>query len=185
MAGVGAGIGAIFKAPFGAALLSSEVLYLSDFEPDVIMPSIVASVISYSIFGSVVGFNPEFAAPAGLGWSPLQLPLYALLGGLAGLVGVLYVWSFYRARGFFPRQLRAPARAKPAESRRCGGTGPRRALLRGPVPDHHPSPAVGSIGISYGVVQWLFYQSHLAILALLVIVALIFLKIFRDSVHRR
>ncbi|MGA7923485.1 MAG: chloride channel protein [Thermoplasmata archaeon] len=178
MAGVGAGIGAIFKAPFGAALLSSEVLYLSDFEPDVIMPSIVASVISYSIFGSVVGFNPEFAAPAGLGWSPLQLPLYALLGGLAGLVGVLYVWSFYRARGFF-RQLRAPAWAKPAIG--AGVVGLVLAVLYYGVPYDDHLLAVGSIGISYGVVQWLFYQSHLAILALLVIVALIFLKIFATA----
>lgn len=175
MAGVGAGIGAIFKAPFGAALLSSEVLYLSDFEPDVIMPSIVASVISYSIFGSVVGFNPEFATPAGLGWSPIQLPLYALLGGFAGLVGILYVWSFYRARGFF-HQLRAPAWAKPAIG--AGLVGLVLAVLYYGVPYENHLLAVGAIGISYGVVQWLFYQSHLAIVVLLLIVALVFLKIF-------
>ena len=33
-AGIGAGIGAIFKAPFGGALLSAEILYKRDFETD-------------------------------------------------------------------------------------------------------------------------------------------------------
>src|SRR5215469_6742344 len=31
-AGIGSGIGAIFKAPFGGALLSAEILYKRDFE---------------------------------------------------------------------------------------------------------------------------------------------------------
>lgn len=178
MAGVGAGIGAIFKAPFGAALLSSEILYLSDFEPEVIMPSIIASVVSYSIFGSIEGFGPEFVIPAGIGWTPAQLPVYALLGLVAGLFGILYVVSFYRTRAFF-RRLETPKFAVPAVGVAIVG-----AIFVGLyylVPQYNHFLAVGGIGIGYGIVQWMLYQGHLPLLFLLVIVALIFVKILATS----
>src|SRR5208337_3261827 len=44
-AGIGAGIGAIFKAPLGGALLSTEILYLQGFEIDALIPSFIASLI--------------------------------------------------------------------------------------------------------------------------------------------
>ena len=47
--GIGAGIGTIFKAPLGGAILAAEILYLRDFEADVVMPSFLASIIGYSI----------------------------------------------------------------------------------------------------------------------------------------
>ena len=56
--GIGAGIGTIFKAPIGGAVLGAEILYRRDFESEVIFPSLVASSIGYSIFASVVGFAP-------------------------------------------------------------------------------------------------------------------------------
>ncbi|MFG1529669.1 MAG: chloride channel protein [Thermoplasmata archaeon] len=178
MAGVGAGIGAIFKAPFGAALLSSEVLYLSDFEPEVIMPSIIASVISYSIFGSVEGFGPEFVIPAGIGWTPAQLPVYALLGLVAGLFGILYVVSFYRTRAFF-RSIEVPPVAVPAVG--VAIMGGILAALYYLVPQYQHFLAVGAIGIGYGIVQWMLYQGHLPLFFLLLVVALIFLKILATS----
>jgi H+/Cl- antiporter ClcA len=47
-AGIGSGIGAIFKAPFGGALLSAEILYKRGFEADALFPSFIASVIGFS-----------------------------------------------------------------------------------------------------------------------------------------
>ncbi|EQD51468.1 Chloride channel, voltage gated, partial [mine drainage metagenome] len=178
MAGLGAGIGAIFKAPFGAALLSSEILYLSDFEPEVIMPSIIASVISYSIFGSVDGFGPEFVIPTGIGWTPAQLPVYALLGLVAGLFGILYVVSFYRTRAFF-RSIKVPGAIVPAVG--VALTGGVLAALYYLVPQYHHFLAVGGIGIGYGMVQWLLYQGHLPLFFLLLAVGLIFVKILATS----
>ncbi|EQD74262.1 Cl- channel, voltage-gated family protein [mine drainage metagenome] len=178
MVGVGAGIGAIFKAPFGAALLSAEILYLSDFEPDVIMPSILGSVISYSIFGSVEGFGPEFATPAGLGWSPDQLPLYAILGVVCGLLGILYVVTFHRTHRAFDR-VNAPTWARPAIGVAIVG-----ALFVGLyylVPQESHLLAVGGIGIGYGIVQWLLFQGSLPILVLVLLVGLIFVKIVATS----
>jgi CIC family chloride channel protein len=58
--GIGAGIGAIFKAPLGGALLAAEILYRRDMEVKVIYPALVASAVGYSIFGSVVSFVPIF-----------------------------------------------------------------------------------------------------------------------------
>ena len=120
MVGMAAGIGAIFKAPFGAALLAAEILYLSDFEPEVIMPSIVASVLSYSIFGSFEGFTPEFLTPGGFTFTPSQLPLYVILGVIAGLLGSLYAVSFARSRQFF-RRMTAPEWPRPANGPGHGG----------------------------------------------------------------
>ncbi len=174
MAGVGAGIGAIFRAPFGAALLSSEILYLSDFEPEVIMPSIIASVISYAIFITINGPGAEFATPAGLGWSAIQLPVYVLLGLVSGLIGIVYVTTFYRTRAFF-RRLGIPPWLRPAVG--VAIVGAVLVALYFVVPFEGHLLTVGAIGIGYGVVQWLLFQGHLPLLVLLVVVALIFVKI--------
>src|SRR6185295_16336690 len=48
VAGVAAGISAVFRTPLGAALLAVEVLYRDGFESDALIPSVLASVISYA-----------------------------------------------------------------------------------------------------------------------------------------
>ncbi len=49
-AGMGAGIGAIFRAPLAGTIFAAEVLYSStEFEPEVIIPAGIASVISYCV----------------------------------------------------------------------------------------------------------------------------------------
>ena len=59
-AGIGSGIGAIFKAPFGGALLSAEILYKRDFESDALFPSFVASAIGFTVYGAWAGWTPVF-----------------------------------------------------------------------------------------------------------------------------
>ncbi|MGB9659315.1 MAG: chloride channel protein, partial [Nitrososphaerales archaeon] len=59
-AGIGAGLGSIFKAPFGGAILGSEILYKRDFEVEALIPSFIASITGYSIFASVTGWTPVF-----------------------------------------------------------------------------------------------------------------------------
>ncbi len=117
--GIGAGIGAIFKAPLGGALLGTEVLYRRDFETDAIFPSFIASITGYVIFASFNGWAPIFTIPAGLEFnSPLQLGGYILLGLACGLVGMLYGRTFYKMRDYF-RSLKIPNYLKPA----IGGLG--------------------------------------------------------------
>ncbi len=178
MVGVGAGIGAIFKAPFGAALLASEILYISDFEPDVIMPAILASVISYSIFGTYDGFGPEFVMPAGLGFTPEQLPIYALLGAICAGFGVLYVVWFYGARRWFAK-MKVRRWSRPAFG--VAIVGVVFAVAYYVFPQENHLLAVGSIGIGYGIVQWLVFQTSLTPILLAIIVALILVKIGATS----
>jgi len=59
-AGIGAGVGAIFKAPLGGALLSTEILYLEGFEIQALIPSFIASLVGYAIFAGWSGYVPIF-----------------------------------------------------------------------------------------------------------------------------
>jgi CIC family chloride channel protein len=49
LAGVAAGIAAVFRTPLGAALLAVEVLYQDDFESEALIPAVLASVVAYSV----------------------------------------------------------------------------------------------------------------------------------------
>src|SRR5690606_35127725 len=114
IAGMGAGIGAIFRAPLGGALMAAEILYLRDLESDSLIPNLIASIVAYSVFGAFYGFEPIFGAqPLFALETPLQLPLYALLGLACGAVGIVYAKSFYGAQAFFSR-MRVPRWVKPA-----------------------------------------------------------------------
>ena len=61
VAGVAAGIAAVFRTPLGAALLAVEVLYRDDFESDALIPAVLASVIAYSVVISIFGESTLFA----------------------------------------------------------------------------------------------------------------------------
>jgi H+/Cl- antiporter ClcA len=112
--GVGSGIGAIFRAPLGGAVLGTEILYRDDLEPEALFPSLVASIVGFSIFGAVQGFEPIFGTLHIPQFDhPVQLLYYALLGIAAGLIGRLYARGFYgvvRLRHRFP----GPDMLKPA-----------------------------------------------------------------------
>lgn len=50
-AGMGAGVGAIFRAPLAGALFAAEILYReAEFESDVLMPSVLASAVAYCAY---------------------------------------------------------------------------------------------------------------------------------------
>src|SRR5664280_2480303 len=110
--GMAAGIGAIFRAPLGGAILGAELLYRDDVESDALVPSFVATIIAYTIFGAVEGFSPIFGAQVRFGFSdPAQLAWYALIGLACGAVGLLYIRGFYGLTDWFgrwtmPRALR-------------------------------------------------------------------------------
>ncbi|MEX0747508.1 MAG: chloride channel protein, partial [Rhodothermales bacterium] len=50
VAGMAAGIGAIFRSPLGAAFFAVEVLYREDLESEALMPAAIASITGYSIY---------------------------------------------------------------------------------------------------------------------------------------
>jgi CIC family chloride channel protein len=91
VAGVAAGMSAVFRTPLGAALLAVEVLYRDDFEADALIPALLASVVSYSVFISFFGEATLFAHAPRYPFIPGQLPLYALLAILLALVAIVFI----------------------------------------------------------------------------------------------
>ncbi len=109
--GVGSGIGAIFGAPLGGAVLAADVVYREDFEFAALVPGVFASIVAYAVFGAFYGYHPLFSIPGGYSFHTLQLAWFALLGIIAGGVGLLYSKSFYGVVGLsarlpFTRKLR-------------------------------------------------------------------------------
>lgn len=160
--GMGAGIGAIFRAPLGGAILAAEILYKDDLEVETIVPALIASIIGYSVFGVWSGWSPIFASPANIAFtSPPQLLYYVLLGLLCGLIGRLYANGFYGVAHLFHR-LPFPNWIKPG----IGG------LLVGLIGLVLPQ----ALGMGYGWVQ-ISMGTGLLSLPLWVILLLPFAKI--------
>lgn len=112
--GIGSGIGAIFRAPLGGAVLAAEILYKHDLEVEAIIPALIASIIGYSVFGIWFGWSPIFNTHGNLAFtSPPQLLYYIVLGLLCGLIGLLYARGFYGITHLFHR-LPLPKWFKPA-----------------------------------------------------------------------
>ena len=113
-AGMGAGVAAIFRAPLAGALFAAEVLYSSpEFEPEVIMPAAIASVVAYCTFGLFAGWQPLFATPDLTFTNPLELVPYTLLVVLLVALAMLYTRTFYAIQRLFNR-LALPRQLKPA-----------------------------------------------------------------------
>jgi CIC family chloride channel protein len=91
VAGVAAGIAAVFRTPLGAALLAVEVLYRDDFESDALIPAVLASVTAYSVVISIFGESTLFAHPGRFPFIITHLWLYGLLALLVSLLAVLFL----------------------------------------------------------------------------------------------
>lgn len=115
LAGAAGGIGAIFKAPLGAALFAAEVLYSrADFEFEAIIPCILSSVVGFMVFTLHDGTATIFHIPAFTLATLGQLPFYGILGLLCAFVGYLYVKVFYGMRDRVFAPLNIPRSLKPA-----------------------------------------------------------------------
>ena len=156
VAGVAAGMAAVFRTPLGAALLAAEILYRDDFEAEALIPAIMASVIAYSVVISIFGESTLFARAPRYLFIPKHLPLYALLAiliaavasmFLAALRGVqrlsarlpLPLWARPAAGGLALGMLRGAAHHSGRWTLRDAGTrarDPRGRLRRGAGRDH-------------------------------------------------
>jgi CIC family chloride channel protein len=115
LAGAAGGIGAIFKAPLGAALFATEVLYgREDFEFEAIIPCILSSIVAFMVFTFYNGNDAIFHIPNYSPATAAQLPFYAVLGLLCALIGFPYIRFFYGIRDRFFRRLNLPKAFKPA-----------------------------------------------------------------------
>lgn len=92
--GMGAGVGALFKAPLGGAIFAAEVLYRRGIELKVLYPALIASITGYIIFCSIMGFSPLLMVGK-LTLNISLIPFLILLGLLSGLMARLYIKTFY------------------------------------------------------------------------------------------
>lgn len=112
-AGMAAGIGAIFRAPMAGALFAAEVLYRGfDLEGDVLIPSMVASTISYMTYACAFGWEPVFSTPEAIFNSPLKFLFYAVLAFLIA-AGVRFNILFFRQTEIAFRRLMLRPWVKP------------------------------------------------------------------------
>lgn len=152
IAGAAAGMSAVFRTPLGAALLVVELLHRDDFETDALIPSILASVVSYSVFIYFFGESTLFAHAPRYPFVPAHLPLYALFALLVSVVAVVYVGTIHGAERAFSR-VRLPIWARPA----LGGfllgvvVAPLLVFL-GPWLNR-PGQGFGLLGAGYGAAQ--------------------------------
>jgi CIC family chloride channel protein len=113
VAGIAAGISAVFRTPLGAALLATEMLYRDDFEADALVPAIFASVVSYSVVIALYGESTLFGALPRFHFVPRHLALYLVLALVVSVFAVAFVRTL-RAVQRASARLPVPRWARPA-----------------------------------------------------------------------
>lgn len=113
VAGVAAGIAAVFRTPLGAALLAVEVLYRDDFEADALIPAILSSVVGYSVVTAIYGESRLFAHAPGYPFVLSHLPLYMLLALFICVLAIAFVSSLHSVQKL-ARRLPGPVWLRPA-----------------------------------------------------------------------
>ncbi|MEZ5360431.1 MAG: chloride channel protein [Candidatus Zixiibacteriota bacterium] len=110
--GAAAGISAVFNAPIAGIIFSLEII-LGDFAVKTFAPVLLSSVIASVITRSVLGNHPAFEVPAYELVSAWEMPLYVLLGIVAGGFAVVFTRVLSWSESFFD-SLKIPEISKPA-----------------------------------------------------------------------
>ena len=119
LAGMAAGLSAIFRSPMGTAVFAIEVLYgTMEFEVGALLYTMLSSAVAYTVNGAFVGFRPLFKVPSIPTPAFSDYASYVVLGLAAGLVATILPEVFYYIRDLF-RLLPIPVWTKPA----LGGLG--------------------------------------------------------------
>jgi CIC family chloride channel protein len=114
-AGIGAGVGSIFRAPLAGALFAAEVLYRDpELESEVIIPAGISSVVAYCVFCLAFGWGSLFESPPFNFENPLELGPYLVLSLVLVGVAAIYVKTFYGTVKFFYNIRKIPNHVKPA-----------------------------------------------------------------------
>lgn len=119
LAGMAAGLSAIFRTPMGTGVFAIEVLYgTMEFESGALLYTMLSSAVAYTVNGVFVGFRPIFVVPRIPTPVISDYAAYAALGLGAGLIATILPLVFYYLRDAF-RALPVPIHIKPA----IGGLG--------------------------------------------------------------
>jgi CIC family chloride channel protein len=98
VAGIAAGISAVFRTPLGAALIAIEMLYRDDFESEALVPAVLASVVAYSVSITVFGQSTMFGYLLPHPFVAEHLPLYVVLALVVAAGGSIFVGALRLAQ---------------------------------------------------------------------------------------
>ncbi len=98
--GAAAGMSAVFRAPLTGIVFALEMPYKDDLAHEALMPSLIASVVSYMTLSAFLGSKPLFNFSSSGTYTMRDLLWSSLLGLLIGLIAMVFVITFRRLRGF-------------------------------------------------------------------------------------
>lgn len=159
LVGMASGLSAIFRSPIGTAIFAVEVLYGEmQFEGNVLIYTMLGSIVAYAVNGLFVGWSPLFQVPTDLHVTQVSGYIWYIVLGLgSGIIGTILPNAFYGIRDLF-HKIPIPPHFKPA----IGGLGV--GLIALVLPQ--------VIGGGYGWIQKAIYGE----LTLKIFVILIFAK---------
>ncbi len=99
--GAAAGMSAVFRAPLTGIVFALEMPYRDDLAHEALVPSLIASVVSFVTLSSFLGAAPLFDFSGATSFTRHDLYWSALLGLIIGLIAMVFVITFRRARTFF------------------------------------------------------------------------------------
>jgi CIC family chloride channel protein len=101
--GAAAGMSAVFRAPLTGIVFALEMPYRDDLAHEALLPSLIASVVSFVTLSSFLGAEPLFNFGGSTSYTRHDLYWSALLGLVVGLIAMAFVVTFRRTRAFFVR----------------------------------------------------------------------------------
>ncbi len=105
--GAAGGIAATFNAPIAGAFFALEVI-LGNFAIPTFAPIVLSSVLATVVARAYLGDAPAFVVPDYTLVHYGEVPLYAALGMLMGLVAVVFIWALYKSEDVFERSRLPP-----------------------------------------------------------------------------
>lgn len=100
ISGAAAGMAAVFRAPMTGLVFALEMPYKDDLAHEALLPSLIASVVSYVTLASFLGATPLFNFASVNSFTGRDLWWCALLGAIIGLIATGFTITFRRTRVF-------------------------------------------------------------------------------------
>lgn len=100
ISGAAAGMSAVFRAPLTGIIFALEMPYKDDLAHEALLPSLIASVVSYATMTVFLGAQPLFDFASTGTYNRRDLLWAAVLGVLCGLVTMAFSITFRRFRRF-------------------------------------------------------------------------------------
>ncbi len=101
ISGAAAGMGAVFRAPLTGLIFALEMPYRGDdLAHEALVPSLIASVVSYGTLVALLGSAPLFGFIGNPRFAEGDLVWSVILGALCGLIALVFAISFRHFRSF-------------------------------------------------------------------------------------